>query len=93
MDVKSPNTTELFLSDPASIQVDILLPIIQRAHGDQVTEIRDWKCEQLSSGIGGGAIYRFSGQGQVRSDAVNWSVILKILKPSGKGWEDTNISD
>lgn len=90
---KSSNNVEPSLSDPALIKLDILLPIVQRAYSEQITEILDYSSSQLSGGIGGGSIYRFSGQGRVKGELANWSVILKILKPGGKGESDTNITD
>ncbi len=93
MNDKSSNNTELQAPEPASIKLETLLPVIQGAYGEQITEINQWTCAQLSSGIGGGAIYRYSGQGQVLGKSINWSIILKIIKPSAKGWEDSNSSD
>jgi len=93
MSDKSINNVGPSSSDPTSIKLDYLLPIIQRSHGGKLTGINNWTSTQLNSGIGGGAIYRFSGQGHINDETVNWSMILKILKPSAKGWDDTALSD
>ena len=93
MSEKSSNNVDLHLSDPALIKLDILLPIVQRAYSEQITEISGCSSSQLSGGIGGGSIYRFSGQGRVKGELVDWSVILKILNPGGKGENNANITD
>ena len=66
--------------DVTTIDLETLLPILCKAYDDSNASIQHWKSEQLSGGIGGGAIYRFSGQGQILGTARNWSVILKVLK-------------
>jgi len=92
MSEKSGNTIDLPLSDPALVTVDTLLPIVQRAYAEQITEISEFSSSVLSGGIGGGSIVRFSGLGRAKDESVDWSVILKILKPGAKGEIDTNIN-
>lgn len=66
--------------DVTTIGLDTLLPVVRRAHGDSKAVIQNWKCDPLSGGIGGGAIYRFSGMGVISGNNKNWSVILKVIK-------------
>lgn len=85
----STNLAESQLSGIESIELDTLLPVVQSAYSDQITSVDDWTCTQLSGGIGGGTIYRFSGH--ANSDTMDWSVILKVLRPAGEkadlaGW-------
>lgn len=66
--------------DVTTLGLDILLPVVRQAYDDSDAVIQDWKSDQINGGIGGGAIYRFSGQGRILGIARNWSVILKVLK-------------
>jgi hypothetical protein len=83
MDDKSFDNDGVNSSDPSSIKPDILLPIVQSAYSEQIIQIHNWTCVQLGGGIGGGTIFRFAGQEEVSEKVIDWSVILKILKPSG----------
>jgi len=92
MSEKSANNGDQHISDPAMVNAEFLLPIVQRAYGEQFTEISDFSSSQLGGGIGGGSIVRFSGQGRVQGGSVDWSVILKKLRPGAKGENDANIT-
>jgi hypothetical protein len=47
-------------------------------------QVLNWNHEQLHGGVGKGtAIYRYSGYGEDQGSKVPWSLILKIVHPSG----------
>jgi hypothetical protein len=76
-----------------SIDQAALTPIVRRALGSETVEVTHWDYQQIHGGVGGGvggtAVYRFTGQGRDQDKAVPWSVILKVL------WvqSDSDVSD
>ncbi len=91
MDDRSSHHSEDHAPDPTSIKSDILLPVVRRLAGRQISGIRDWTCTPIGGGIGGGSIYCFSGAADGMAE--RWSVILKVLSPGTKGGDDTHVSD
>lgn len=83
MDEHNQQSSEGSSPDIAAIGLDALLPVLRHAYDDPSASIKNWKLDQLSGGLGGGAIYRFSGQGQILGTTRGWSVILKVLKKAG----------
>ncbi len=83
MDEHNQQTTMGSSPDVTAIGSDILLPVLHKVYNDPHITAVEWKCDQLNGGIGGGAIYRFSGQGQILGTSRSWSVILKVLKKEG----------
>ena len=79
-DIMSPSdNTQL-----KSINQTLLLPFVQHALSSNTVEIVEWDYQQLhgaGGGVGGTAIYRFSGKGRQKSEIIPWSLILKVLQP------------
>jgi hypothetical protein len=67
------------------IQLSQLLPIVRRAAKRPGLEIDLFAGERLAGGTGEGSqgIFHVSGSGSDRGEAVDWSLILKILVPPG----------
>jgi hypothetical protein len=67
-----------------------LTPLVQSALNSQTVEVSNWTCEQLHAGVGaGGTVYRFAGQGRDQNQTIPWSLILKVLYPTG---DNTDVS-
>ncbi len=67
-----------------SISSELLTPIVRRATGSS-GQLNSWTCEPVHvtvGGLGASVIYRFSGSIQVQSQAIPWSMILKVLAQS-----------
>jgi len=69
-----------------SIDRATLTPLVRQALGSEAVEVTDWDAEQIHGGaasgnIGSSAVHRVSGHGRDQGDAVEWSLILKVLYP------------
>jgi hypothetical protein len=63
-----------------------LTPLVRQALGSETVEVTNWDVQQLHGGFAGGhagasVINRVSGRGRDRDNAVEWSLILKVLYP------------
>ena len=66
-----------------AINQTLLLPFVQQALDSNSVEIVEWNYQQLhgsGGGVGGTAIYRFSGKGREQNKIMPWSLILKVLQ-------------
>lgn len=66
-----------------AINQTLLLPVVQQALASNSVEIVAWNYQQLhgaGGGVGGTAIYRFSGKGREQAKIMPWSLILKVLQ-------------
>jgi hypothetical protein len=67
-----------------AIDHSTLTPLVQSALGSGTVEVTHWEREQLHGGFGSGtAVYRYVGEGRDQGRMVPWSLILKVLHPSG----------
>jgi hypothetical protein len=71
-----------------------LTPLVRQALDSDTIEITSWQCQEIHGGAGGSeGVYRFAGSGRDRCKAVEWSLILKVIRlrldrddPSGWGY-------
>lgn len=75
---KDPNEKRL-----QELRSDVLTPIVQRALDRPTATVTTWQYRSMPGGFGGGMggtfIYRFSGTAQDQSQALDWSLILKVM--------------
>jgi hypothetical protein len=73
-----PNQTRL-----QAVDCEMLTPIVAKALHQQTVTLANWNYQQVYGGFGGGMggsfIYRFKGDAVVEEDAIQWSLILKII--------------
>src|SRR5438034_782446 len=66
------------------IDQETLTPLVRRVLASETATILDWSHQQLAGGWGGGvggtALYRFSGHAHDRGTTVLWTLILKVLQ-------------
>jgi hypothetical protein len=62
-----------------------LTPLVQQALGSETIEVADWQCQQIYGGAGGVSgsrrVYRCTGNVQDQGQTVDWSLILKTIRP------------
>lgn len=80
-----PNTEPQ--SEPQDIDYETLAPLVRRALGSETVEVTDWTCQQVHGGAGDvrgtdwSAVYRVAGSGRDLGETVQWSLILKVIRP------------
>ena len=68
-----------------SITPENLTHLLQRATGNQPTQIREWEVQKLKGGLEyGSAIYRLQGSVVADGTVQSWSLILKTIQPDAQ---------
>ncbi len=77
-DTQDPNWHRLQAVNP-----DMLTPLVQKVL-DRPANVTSWQYAPMTGGFGGGmggtSLYRFSGSARHQSEALEWVIILKIIR-------------
>src|SRR3712207_1963877 len=70
-----------------TLTVSTLIGVLRQAFGVCAVEHLTWQCKVLKPSMGAatGGVYRVSGSARLAGLDTRWSLILKILSPSGRG--------
>ena len=73
-----------------SIDATTLTPLVRQALGSKTAEVTDWRIEQIHRGVGAhsgaaSTVHRLGGRARDHGDDLDWSLILKSLRPQGTG--------
>lgn len=68
---------------PQAIQQAVLTPIIRQLLQDETAAITDWTSQPLQDGFSGFAVERRQGYAQTATGQQAWSLVRKIITPSG----------
>jgi len=68
---------------PQAVQQATLTPIIRKLLQDEAATITEWTQQPLQDGFSGFAVERLQGHAQTATGQAPWSLIRKIITPSG----------
>jgi hypothetical protein len=72
-----------------------LTPLVRQALGSQTVEVAEWRIEQIHRGVGAhsaaaSTIHRIAGVARDHDAELDWCLILKSLRPQGKGLQSSD---